>query len=214
WRTSFWGCFCPFKLCALTCFLPCITFGRTDYRLQHRGDMTKYEPVNTACMLWYLAACFGCDCIPTTILLEEMRDEHNLKGSCCVDFLKACCCGCCALMQAEKESKLIYSGERVCMDGVVDEQYAGGAAAGAEMVYAPASGQVEQEEVTEAPQPTASSVDVIVEEPSVVEGSMTVLLLRMQNRWCARRRPTRSSTRKRQTRRSRRAAAWRPMSRS
>ena len=52
-----------------------------------------------------------------------MRQKYNLQGSIAEDVLKAGCCLCCSVMQAEKESKLLLGGKCTGLDGVVDEQY-------------------------------------------------------------------------------------------
>lgn len=56
--------------------------------------------------------------------LQDIREKHNVEGSCGEDLLKSFCCLCCSLVQAEKESKdrvgekavtEQYSGERMVM---------------------------------------------------------------------------------------------------
>lgn len=34
----------------------------------------------------------------------DIRQRYNLQGSCLIDLATACCCGCCDLIQQEKES--------------------------------------------------------------------------------------------------------------
>lgn len=34
----------------------------------------------------------------------NIREKYNLQGSCLVDIATACCCGCCDLIQQEKEA--------------------------------------------------------------------------------------------------------------
>lgn len=41
--------------------------------------------------------------------LSDIREQHNLEGSCVKDLLLSCCCMCCSLVQAEKESKTLQS---------------------------------------------------------------------------------------------------------
>ncbi|KAH8726213.1 PLAC8 family-domain-containing protein [Phaeosphaeriaceae sp. PMI808] len=130
WSTSLWGCFAPIDLCAITCCLPCVTFGKTHHRLENNGDMTTYEPINTSCILFYLSTCFGAHFILQSIQLAELREKHGLEGGCIPDLIKSCCCGCCTLIQAEKESRLLL-GEKT--GGVVDQQYAAGPGAGGMM---------------------------------------------------------------------------------
>lgn len=50
----------------------------------------------------------------------EIREKHNLEGSCVTDLVKSACCLCCTIVQAEKESKMLL-GEG--QQHVVKEQY-------------------------------------------------------------------------------------------
>lgn len=34
----------------------------------------------------------------------DLRTKHNLQGSCLIDMATACCCGCCQLVQNDKEA--------------------------------------------------------------------------------------------------------------
>lgn len=52
--------------------------------------------------------------------MQDVREKHNLEGSCVGDLLKSCCCLCCAVVQAEKESS-----DRVGEVAAVQEQYKG-----------------------------------------------------------------------------------------
>lgn len=51
WQNSFFGCFSPISLCAITCCVPCVTFGKTHHRLQKNKNLEGYEPVNTSVCL-------------------------------------------------------------------------------------------------------------------------------------------------------------------
>lgn len=51
--------------------------------------------------------------------LSDLREKHNLEGSCLKDLAVTCCCFCCSLVQAEKESKE-RAGEKT-----VTQQYGG-----------------------------------------------------------------------------------------
>lgn len=104
WMTSFFGCFNPIDTCAITCCVPCLTFGKTHHRITRNGDMTSYEPVNTSCLLLWASGCVGLACIPVAMQRAELRQRYNLEGSCLVDIATACCCGCCDLIQQDKEA--------------------------------------------------------------------------------------------------------------
>lgn len=118
WTNSLWACFSPPDLCCISCCLPCVTFGKTFHRLHKSADMAGYEPVNTSCIAFYAASCFGVQFLLQAMQSQTIRERHNLEGSCVKDILCACCCGCCAVIQAEKESKL-----RASEAGTAPEQY-------------------------------------------------------------------------------------------
>jgi hypothetical protein len=48
-------------------------------------------------------SCFGVPCIPTILQSADIRQKYHLEGDIVTDLLKACCCGCCFLIQQEKE---------------------------------------------------------------------------------------------------------------
>lgn len=92
--------------------------------------------------------------VPTAMQSSELRGKYNLKGNCCIDVTKGCCCTCCALVQAEKEAKFQIGGKKDGrnLDGVVDEEYTSGNGA-EKMVYQQETGLTEQERATEVALP-------------------------------------------------------------
>jgi hypothetical protein len=64
WYSSFFGCFSPIDTCqpfhcqhmsladdltgAITCCIPCVTFGKTHHRTRKHGNMEGYSAVNTS----------------------------------------------------------------------------------------------------------------------------------------------------------------------
>ncbi|KAF2845076.1 hypothetical protein T440DRAFT_375336, partial [Plenodomus tracheiphilus IPT5] len=124
WKTSFWACCVPFDLCLVTSCCPCFTFGKTWHRVENNGDMTTYEPFNNECFLYWLSHYFCAQSIYQAIALNNMRQKFGLEGSTIEDVLKSGCCPCCALIQAEKESKVVLGRKRTGMDGVADDPYA------------------------------------------------------------------------------------------
>lgn len=55
-------------------------------------------------MFWG-SSCFGLHFIPLALQRANLREKHNLQGSCLVDIATACCCGCCDLIQQDKEAE-------------------------------------------------------------------------------------------------------------
>ncbi|KAK1705626.1 hypothetical protein CaCOL14_007256 [Colletotrichum acutatum] len=105
WHNSFFSCFSPIDLCAITCCVPCVTFGKTHHRLRKNGSLQGYEPINTSCLMFWGSTCFGLHWIPLALQRANLREKHSLEGSCLVDLATACCCGCCDLIQQEKEAE-------------------------------------------------------------------------------------------------------------
>lgn len=51
------------------------------------------------------STCFGLYWIPLALQRANLREKYNLQGSCLVDLAAACCCGCCDLVQQDKEAE-------------------------------------------------------------------------------------------------------------
>jgi len=103
WSNSFFGCFSPIDTCLITCCCPCITFGKTHHRLRKSPTLEGYSPLNATCLGFWLS---GCICLPWLFQLiqkGEIREQYNIKGDFPIDAVKACCCLCCDLIQAENE---------------------------------------------------------------------------------------------------------------
>ncbi|KAI0391360.1 PLAC8 family-domain-containing protein [Xylariaceae sp. FL0594] len=106
WHAGLFECFSPLDTCLVTWCLPCVTFGKTHHRLRKGGggDLAGYEPVNTSCLLFCGSACVGLPWLLTALQRHDLREKHHLQGSCLVDLATACCCGCCDLVQQDKEA--------------------------------------------------------------------------------------------------------------
>jgi hypothetical protein len=48
WTSGFFSCFNPLDLCLISCFLPCVTFGKTYHRMHKSASLEGYEPINTS----------------------------------------------------------------------------------------------------------------------------------------------------------------------
>ena len=46
WSSGFFECFDPIDSCLLTCFCPCVMFGRTHHRLNKDPDLKGFSVVN------------------------------------------------------------------------------------------------------------------------------------------------------------------------
>ncbi|KAF2431900.1 PLAC8-domain-containing protein [Tothia fuscella] len=104
WHAGMFECFSPIDTCAITCCVPCVTFGKTHHRTRKHANMEGYNAVNTSCIMVGVSAFFGLSIIPLMMQRIDVRKKYNLQGSFVSDLLLNCCCGCCTLIQTEKES--------------------------------------------------------------------------------------------------------------
>ncbi|EFY86987.1 DUF614 domain protein [Metarhizium acridum CQMa 102] len=81
WAAGFFDCFSPIDTCLITYCLPCVTFGKTHHRVRKNGNLDGYEPINTSCLLFCGAGCFGLHWIPMAMQRMNIREKYNLKGS-------------------------------------------------------------------------------------------------------------------------------------
>ncbi|KAH1436944.1 hypothetical protein KXX32_004382, partial [Aspergillus fumigatus] len=105
WNHSLFDCCSPGSLCFTSCCLPCITFGRTQARVQD-PTLQNYSSINSECAIFTVLALGYGQWIIQTIRRSEMRQKHGIEGSCPGDCCVTFWCGCCALIQEEKEMEL------------------------------------------------------------------------------------------------------------
>ncbi|ATY64797.1 DUF614 domain protein [Cordyceps militaris CM01] len=122
WYAGFFDCFNPIDTCLITWCLPCVTFGQVQHRMQRSVDLEGYQPVNTSCLLLCGAACVGCVCVPIAMQRQMMREKYNLEGGCLEDIARTYCCGCCSIVQHDKEAQ--HRERLLRQSNVADQQYA------------------------------------------------------------------------------------------
>ncbi|XP_050221038.1 cell number regulator 2-like [Mercurialis annua] len=101
WSTGLCGCFEDMSSCCLTCWCPCVTFGRIA-EMADRGS--------TACgvsgALYTLMLCLtGCSCMYSCFYRSKLRGQFFLEESPCTDCCVHCFCEECALCQEYRELK-------------------------------------------------------------------------------------------------------------
>ncbi|KAM7270697.1 hypothetical protein ACFE04_029911 [Oxalis oulophora] len=101
WSTGLFGCFSDIPTCCLTCWCPCIAFGRIA-EIVDRGS--------TSCgisgTLYGLIMCLtGCSCLYSCFYRSKLRGQYFLKESPCTDCCVHCCCEECSLCQEYRELK-------------------------------------------------------------------------------------------------------------
>lgn len=55
------------------------------------------------CLLFCGASCVGVPCVVTAMQRADIREKYNLEGDCISDLALSWCCGCCTLIQSDKE---------------------------------------------------------------------------------------------------------------
>lgn len=98
--------------CLTSIFCPCITYGKTQYRLEQRAakkdptNMLGYTAINGSCATFAILC--GINGILAAIQHSRVRKTYHMgteAGNVFSDCLKGCCCCCCTVAQDEKEVK-------------------------------------------------------------------------------------------------------------
>ncbi|GAO15861.1 uncharacterized protein UV8b_07745 [Ustilaginoidea virens] len=120
WFAGFFDCFDPIDTCLVAYCFPCVTFGKTHHRVVKNGNLDGYEPINTSCLLFCGAGCFGLHWVPLAMQRMNIREKYHLQGSCVEDLVLSCCCHCCTIIQSDKEAA---HREALLQGGAVQQQY-------------------------------------------------------------------------------------------
>ncbi|VAH69353.1 unnamed protein product [Triticum turgidum subsp. durum] len=98
WSVGLCDCFSDSGTCCLTCWCPCITFGRIAKVVD--------EGSSSCCMhgtLYLLLGSVGWNWLYSCTKRTSMRAQYNFPGSPYMDCLVHLCCERCALCQEYKE---------------------------------------------------------------------------------------------------------------
>lgn len=104
WHEDFFAFFDPVDTCFITWCAPCVTFGKTHHRLRKDPNLRDYNPLNASCIGFWLSSYFCCHWLPLLLQRHDIKTKYNLDGDFATDCLKAWCCGCCDLIQQDKEA--------------------------------------------------------------------------------------------------------------
>ncbi|KAK9049255.1 hypothetical protein SSX86_031778 [Deinandra increscens subsp. villosa] len=117
WSTGLCDCGKDYSSCCLTCWCPCITFGRIA-EITDKGTTCK-------CLSWLIFVFFkskttcgvhgalysvlylftGCQWIYSCMYRSKLRQQYMLPEEPCNDCLVHCCCEWCAVCQEYRELK-------------------------------------------------------------------------------------------------------------
>jgi len=105
WRYKGSECCTPVSSCCLSCWCPCIIFGRTAHRRKNQGSLDTHSAFNGSCLAFCGLSCLGISFVLPMLSRGDMRAKYQLKGNACADCLCACCCQPCDLTQQDKEAQ-------------------------------------------------------------------------------------------------------------
>ncbi|KAL3830967.1 hypothetical protein ACJIZ3_019769 [Penstemon smallii] len=99
WSTGLCDCFDDVSICCLTCWCPCITFGRIS-EIIDRGSTS----CGVSGALYSMILCVsGCSCLYSCFYRSKLRGQYFLEERPCTDCCVHCCCETCALCQEYRE---------------------------------------------------------------------------------------------------------------
>ncbi|XP_009410080.2 cell number regulator 10 isoform X1 [Musa acuminata AAA Group] len=101
WSTGLCDCMDDFGNCCMTCWCPCVTFGRVA-EIVDRGTTSCGA---SGALYALIMALTGCQCIYSWFYRTKMRAYYNLPDSPCCDCCVHFCCETCALCQEYRELK-------------------------------------------------------------------------------------------------------------
>ncbi|KAF3914056.1 hypothetical protein AA313_de0202006 [Arthrobotrys entomopaga] len=105
WEFGMCGCCGDMGKCCLTCWCPCITYGRIQHRLRS-NDMSSYSSCNGHCWGFCGLMCLcGVQWVLGLMQRGEIRHRYNLEGSGIGDCCRHFWCGCCTLIQEDRETE-------------------------------------------------------------------------------------------------------------
>lgn len=90
------------RVCWLTLFCPCVTFGMNINNL-YSSKGIGFLAGGLYCLLHYFT---GCCCLLGMVQRKEIRDKYNLPSSPMGDCCLHCCCHPCGLCQEARELKI------------------------------------------------------------------------------------------------------------
>ncbi|KAH9807923.1 PLAC8 family-domain-containing protein [Melampsora americana] len=123
WRHGLFKCHEECGTTCLSCWCPCMVYGRNHSRLSyikmyHQPHPTGGDPCGPMSWLFTAVNCtFGVGWILQFLQRGEIRDRYLIEGSVIGDFCGACCCMC---LQQVQESRELNEEERL-MQGVPEQ---------------------------------------------------------------------------------------------
>ncbi|XP_031493065.1 protein PLANT CADMIUM RESISTANCE 3-like [Nymphaea colorata] len=99
WTTTLFQCCTDPSNCVLTCFCPCVTFGR----IAEIVDRGKTSCIVGACLYEAMKLLTCCGCLYAAFFRAKLRAQYRLPEKPAADWLVHCICEPCALTQEYRE---------------------------------------------------------------------------------------------------------------
>ncbi|GMH23329.1 hypothetical protein Nepgr_025172 [Nepenthes gracilis] len=99
WSTGLCDCCSDVPLCCLTCWCPCITFGR----IAEIADKGTSSCGVSGALYALILALTGCQFIYSCTYRSKIKQQYGIPASSCGDFCIHCWCECCAMIQEYRE---------------------------------------------------------------------------------------------------------------
>ncbi|KAF8033107.1 hypothetical protein BT93_D1874 [Corymbia citriodora subsp. variegata] len=118
WSTGLCNCCDDFSSCCLTCWCPCITFGRIA-EMVDRGSTS----CGVSSALYALMMCVtGCPCMYSCCYRSKLRGQYFLQERPCTDCCVHFCCEECALCQEYRQLKSLGFDPSIGWHGNMERQ--------------------------------------------------------------------------------------------
>ncbi|KAF8389975.1 hypothetical protein HHK36_024495 [Tetracentron sinense] len=121
WSTGLCDCGSDVGNCCITCWCPCITFGRITEIL----DKGSSSGIANAAIYSLITTVSACGCLYSCFYRTKLRQQYSLEESPCGDGLVHFCCEGCALCQEYRELKNRGFDMSIGWDGNVERQTQG-----------------------------------------------------------------------------------------
>ncbi|XP_038697749.1 protein PLANT CADMIUM RESISTANCE 2-like [Tripterygium wilfordii] len=102
WSSGLCDCSSDIRNCCLTCWCPCVTFGRIAEIIDQGSTSCGTSGGIYGLITWFTGCC---GCLYSFSYRSKMRSQYNLEETPCGDCLVHFCCECCALCQEHRELK-------------------------------------------------------------------------------------------------------------
>ena len=105
WNAQLFSCMDDTGQCCTACWCPCITFGKNKEAYNNQNATTINQE---SCMIYFILMLVCSIAVPfyQAGLRGEIRSRYSIPGSFFGDCCLSCWCGCCTLIQEQKELKI------------------------------------------------------------------------------------------------------------